>query len=137
MTTPTFPLGLLIAAPPTESILQVRLYKAPENIRAAALELSDLVPVDTPGVGPSAVALWHDAEVLAAGFVQRRSKTLEFRCTGANAGCVARGYYVTAFDGTNTILLGAEEFDAPRPMAASGDTVSLVATVAGWKNTAA
>lgn len=124
VTTPTFATGLLLANDPVTTNLSFGLFGGP-SLNGNALALTDVPELTCPGYGRAGAAAWQDAEVPSEKIVTRRSKSHEFRCTGASPGTFARGYFVTAWDGATNVLLDIKEFDSPLPMDAVGKNVVL------------
>lgn len=141
MTTPVFPLGVLVAGPSNVAQLRVRLFKGPALAINQLVDLAAIQEVDTPGYEPGASSDWEDPYIVEDHCVQRMSKTIEFRCTGTNAGCNALGYYVTAFDGTHQVLVDIKSFlkvdgtPNPRPMDAAGKNLSVRVDLIVYDNT--
>ncbi len=131
MTAPRFPVGTIVAGDPTIGQLRIRLFKGPVFNESTRVALANLVEVDSPGYEASPSGGWEDPELIDEDLVRRVSKSHRFACTGANAGCNALGYYVTAFDGTEQFLVDVQQFRKkdgtpdPKPMAAIGDNVLI------------
>lgn len=125
MPTPSFPLGVLLAGDPLTSSLQVGLFTGPSLSVPTFEGMTDLVELTTPGYARSGPDAWEEAEVVTENFVRRASRSIDFRCTAANPGAQALGYFVVVNDGTGPQLIDAQEFDSPRPMAAIGDNCQV------------
>lgn len=76
--------------------------------------LGDLTELDTPGYAASDAIAWGAPFINDLGNAEVVGDTKQFTCSGAEAGNIAYGYYVT--NAAGTVLKYAERFTNPRPM---------------------
>lgn len=124
MPTPTFALGSLLAADLVASNLQLGLFTGP-TLTGQAVAYADIVEPTFPGYARKGADSWQDAEVLDEDLVVRRSEPVEFRATGTSSTPAVRGWFVSAYDGTQNVIVDMQEFKSPRAMTALGANINL------------
>lgn len=135
MPAPTFELGTILAGDPTTYLLQVGLFSGPD-LDENPVEFANLVECNFPGYARVGGSAWLAPDQLEENTVRRRCLGVNFACTAPAPGQSARGWFVSAWDGARMLIIHAEEFDAPRPMDASGKKVSFDVEVNAYQGSA-